>query len=95
MEVKTEILKVFESAIQKICEKFREKLTHAELVGTLDTIKMGYHIRTIQSFEETEQCEAPAIIPGSVTITDKPEPVKSRRIKKHSGSPLPAEVADG
>ncbi len=78
----------FESAIQKVCEKFREKLTHCELVGTLDTVKMGYHIRTIQSFEETERCETPV-------IKDEQAMPKPELMKKHSGSPLPAEAKDG
>ena len=41
----------FESGLNKLCEEFREKLSHAELVGTLDTVKMGYHIATLQNFE--------------------------------------------
>lgn len=44
----------FEAQLQKLCEFWRAKLTHAELVGTLDTVKMGYHIGTIQGFEEPE-----------------------------------------
>jgi hypothetical protein len=39
----------FENEIRKVCERNREKLIHADLVGVLDTVKMSYHIATIQS----------------------------------------------
>jgi len=68
----------FETQLQKLCEFWRQKLTHAELVGVLDTVKMGYHIRTIQSFEEPEI--AAPILDEKDTSTNK-------------GSPLPAAVA--
>lgn len=32
----------FEEQLRKLCEFWRVKLTHAELVGTLDTVKIGY-----------------------------------------------------
>ena len=72
----------FEAQLTKLCEFWRAKLTHAELVGALDTVKMGYHIRTIQSFEETEMCETPVI--GGEQALGTPS----------AGSPIP-EVADG
>jgi len=77
----------FEATIQKVCEKYRKTLTHCELVGTLDTVKMGYHIHTLQSFEDTEMCETPVI--KDEQALPKPEPMK-----KLSGSPLPMEVAN-
>ena len=36
----------FESELNQICDSYRERLSHAELVGVLDTVKMGYHIGT-------------------------------------------------
>ena len=44
----------FEAQLTKLCEFWRAKLCHADLVGTLDTVKMIYHIKTIQNFEEPE-----------------------------------------
>jgi hypothetical protein len=42
----------FEVQLNKLCEHWRQRMTHAELVGVLDTMKMVYHIRTIESGEE-------------------------------------------
>jgi len=86
----------FESEIQKVCEKYREKLSHAELVGTLDTVKMGYHIRTIQGFE----AEVPAPLKEDDTSSNKGSPLgvsllemKDGKISKIAkGSPVPAET---
>jgi len=77
----------FEAQLQKLCEFWLKKLTHAELVGTLDTVKMGYHIRTFQNFEDTEQSETP-VIQGEQANA----PVNIRDpIKKNSGSPVPVK----
>jgi hypothetical protein len=50
----------FEFAIRKVCEVFREKLTHATLAGTLDTVKTSYHIASIQSFTIPPTNESPS-----------------------------------
>lgn len=71
----------FEAQLQKLCEFWKAKMTHAELAGVLDTVKMGYHIRTIRKMEETELCETPVIRCEQATAPPIP-----------SGSPLPAEV---
>lgn len=67
----------FESQVRKLCEHWRTKLTHCELVGVLDVVKMGYHIKTIQAFGESEQSETPVIDGEQARL---------------EGSPLPAEV---
>lgn len=76
----------FETQLQKLCEFWRAKLTHAELVGVLDTVKMGYHIRTIQSFEEPE-------VPAPLKDDNSSNKGHSFiPIEKSKGSPLPEEV---
>lgn len=42
----------FEAEIQEVCEKYREKLAHAELVGVLDNVKVSYQVATLQNFNE-------------------------------------------
>jgi hypothetical protein len=64
----------FEAGLNKLCESYREKLTHAELVGTLDTVKMGYHIATIQSFEET--------VPALRGMSPSPKEIKDAKKKE-------------
>ena len=63
----------FEAQLKKLCEHWREKMTHAELVGTLDTMKTAYHIETIESFRD-------------VPLAGVPVPNK---IAKKMGSPVP------
>ncbi len=84
----------FEAAIRKVCENYREKLTHAEWCGTLDNVKVGYQIRTIQSFEETEMCETPVIKDEQANAPIEGEHILDE-IARKEGSPVPAEVADG
>lgn len=69
----------FEAGLNKLCEFYCQKLTHAELVGTLDTVKMGYHIETIRQITEPEI--------GA--------PLPETEITAKGGSPLPAEVGNG
>lgn len=52
-EMKEQDIADFEFAIREICEQYREKLAHASLVGVLDTVKMSYHIATIENISET------------------------------------------
>lgn len=86
----------FEAQLTKLCEHWRVKLTHAELVGVLDTVKMCYHIRTIQSFEETEICETPVIKGEQATAPVKvPNSIRKKLGKTTNASPVPEEVADG
>ncbi len=64
----------FETEIRKVCELYREKLPHAALVGTLDTVKMSYHIATIQNFTVPPVSESPT--PHSHLSNESPAPVK-------------------
>ena len=52
----------FEEQLKKVCEFWRERLTHCQLVGTLDTVKMIYHVETINSFNERPVPAVPAPI---------------------------------
>ena len=67
----------FEEQLKKVCEFWRERLTHCQLVGTLDTVKMIYHVETINSFNERP---VPAV-PAPVKVPEK--------IRKKLGSPVP------
>ena len=44
----------FESQLLKLCEHWKDKMTHAELVGVLDTVRIMYHIETINSFRDVK-----------------------------------------
>ncbi len=50
----------FESGLNLLCEEYREKLSHAELVGVLDNVKVAYQVATIQSFEEPIKDKSPS-----------------------------------
>lgn len=50
----------FEAGLNKLCESFRENLTHAELVGVLDNVKVAYQVATLQSFEEPVKSKSPS-----------------------------------
>ena len=42
----------FESELNQICDSYRERLSHAELVGVLDNMKFAYQAATLSAFEE-------------------------------------------
>ncbi len=46
----------FEVRLNKVCESFREELTHAELVGVLDNVKFAWQTATLQSFGGSWRC---------------------------------------
>lgn len=54
----------FEAQLKKLCEYWLPKMTHAELVGTLDTVKVMYHIETINSFDEKPMLSETPVING-------------------------------
>lgn len=76
----------FEAGLNKLCESYREKLTHAELVGTLDNVKFAYQAATLSAFEEDlGECSEGAEEMGK---SPSPKEIKYAK-KKESRTPPP------
>ena len=67
----------FEAQLKKVCEFYREKMTHGTLIGTLDNIKTLYQFEQLDSFKKKV---VPAV-PAPVKVPEK--------IRKKLGSPVP------
>jgi len=71
----------FEAGVQKLCEFYKHKLLHCEIVGVLDNIKVDRQLGTIEAMRKKPEPEVPA-------------PVQELGPKK-SGSPILGEAKSG
>lgn len=73
----------FEAQLRKLWDFWQPKLTHGEMVGTWEIVRLDYQLGRLMDNAKTEMCETP-VIGGEQAMG-----------KSTTGSPIPAEVTDG